>query len=412
MSKRRYELDWLRVIAVFMLIYFHSARVFDFGDFYVKNPSQSNVAEGFVAFLGIWAMPLLFFIAGASAFYALKRRSAGQFASERTKRLMIPFIFGMFFIAAPQIFMVFIQKAGNPTSFIAFWKFQFSVAPFTPIVAGKVGDASIVAATWEFTHLWFILYLFGFCLLALPLFQSIGSGHLRATRDKLAGFCLEHTWTIFLFALPLMLSNIAMFVMSQDFSRIFLIVPFVYGFIFYSDPRFGEAIDANYVRSFWIALVTTTALATVLLAGGFDPNAGGASALLWGPWVGLEAWLWIVAVVGLGRRRMNRRNAFLDWASEGSYPFYILHQLVVVLLAYWIVRLATGSVAKYLLLTTAALAGTVALLELIRRWAPTRYLFGMHARTKPATVPQGAAEPSADGAVALGAEAGDVDGAE
>lgn len=412
MSARRYELDWLRVIAVFMLIYFHSARVFDFGDFYVKNPSLSGVAEGFVAFLSIWAMPLLFFIAGASAFYALKRRSARQFASERTKRLLIPFIFGMFFIAAPQIFMVYIQKAGNPTSYIAFWKFQFSVAPFTPIVAGKVGDASIAASTWEFAHLWFILYLLGFCLLALPLFESIRAGRLGAVRDRLAKFCGEHTWAIFLFALPLMLSFITMFVMSQDLSRIFLIVPFVYGFVLYSDPRFGDAIDAMYVRSFWIAGVTTTALATLLLAGGFDVSAGGASALLWGPWIGLEAWLWIVAVVGLARRRMNRRNAFLDWASEGSYPFYILHQLVVVFLAYWIVQLAVPSVGKYLLLTTAALAVTVGLLELVRRWAPTRYLFGMHARVKPAAVPQGAAEPSAEGVVAFGVDVGDAEGEE
>jgi hypothetical protein len=57
-------LDWLRVLSVLLLVYFHSARVFDMGDFYVKNPTLSNGMEGFVAFVSLWFMPL-FFVAGA-----------------------------------------------------------------------------------------------------------------------------------------------------------------------------------------------------------------------------------------------------------------------------------------------------------------------------------------------------------
>ncbi|MHB8896781.1 MAG: acyltransferase family protein [Candidatus Geothermincolia bacterium] len=407
MGERRYELDWLRVIAILLLIYYHSARVFDEGSFYVKNQSLSGVWQAIVSLVGIWAMPLLFFIAGASVFFALRKRSSRQFASERSKRLAIPFLFGMIFIAAPQIYVVFIQKAGNPTSYIAFWKYQFSVPPLTTITAGRVGPAYIQAATWEPAHLWFIIYLFIFCIVTLPLLSSLRSGRLHGANDRFAGYCQRHRSGIFLFALPFMLAYISAFVMSENLSRFFLVVPFLYGFIVYSDPRFGEAVDRNYKLAFWIALVTTTAFALVVGIGGYDLAAGGAGAFLWGPWLGLEAWLWILAIIGLGRRRLNRGNAFLDYASEGSYPFYILHQTVLVFLAYGIVQIAMPSIAKYLLLSTAALVINVAIYDLIiRRWAPTRFLFGMHPRKKTAPVPEGIAEP----AVALEKDVGEIDG--
>ncbi len=45
-QERHYELDWLRVLAVLWLIYFHAAAVFyqgELGDFYIKNDLPSPV---------------------------------------------------------------------------------------------------------------------------------------------------------------------------------------------------------------------------------------------------------------------------------------------------------------------------------------------------------------------------------
>lgn len=42
-SERVYYIDWLRVIAVLLLILFHSARIFDIWDpFYAKNAATSS----------------------------------------------------------------------------------------------------------------------------------------------------------------------------------------------------------------------------------------------------------------------------------------------------------------------------------------------------------------------------------
>lgn len=105
-KERRHELDWLRVLAVLLLIYFHSARVFDFGDFYVKNGVLNKPLQAFVSFVDIWFMPLFFFIAGAASYFALRKRSGKQYAGERSKRLLVPFVFGTLVIAAPQVYCV------------------------------------------------------------------------------------------------------------------------------------------------------------------------------------------------------------------------------------------------------------------------------------------------------------------
>jgi glucan biosynthesis protein C len=88
-------------------------------------------------------------------------------------------------------------------------------------------------------------------------------------------------------------------------------------------------------------------------------------------------WFWLLALVGLGRKYLRFENRFLNYANEGSYPFYILHQTVIVLFAYLIFRWSWGIAPKYILLTTISLVTTVLVYELVRSNRPTRFLFGM-----------------------------------
>jgi Acyltransferase family len=374
MAERRHELDWMRVTAVLMLFFYHSARVFDFSDFYVKNPTLSLGADAFVFFLNIW-FPLFFFIAGASAWFALKKRSASQFASERTRRLLVPFVFGLLFLATPQVYCVYIQKAGNTASVAQFVRYLFSVPPLTAIVAGQVDEARIVAYTWEMAHLWFVAYLLLFALVCLPLFSSIKDGRLRGVRDGLAGFCDRTKWGIFLFGIPMALAGTG-FSIPEYLARMMFIVPFALGFILYSDGRFGRAIDRVGLISFVSALVLSGASGAVAAMDGLE--APGAAFIPVGILIGTTMWAWLLALVAGGRRLFGFTNSLLEYANDGSYPFYILHQTVLVAMALAIVELNVPWPVKYCLLLLGTLGITAAVYELlVRRWRPVRFLFGM-----------------------------------
>ena len=87
---RRKDIDWLRIFGILLLFPYHTARVFDANEAnYVENITKIRAGEVFMNVTWPWFMPLLFLLAGISAFYALKKRSGRAFIMERVQRLFI-----------------------------------------------------------------------------------------------------------------------------------------------------------------------------------------------------------------------------------------------------------------------------------------------------------------------------------
>ena len=158
--QRRYDLDWLRVLAVLLLLYFHTAALFytgDLGEFYVKNNRSSIEMECFVLFVHQWHMPLLFLLSGSATWFTLSFRTASEYVTERFKRLFIPFLFGTLVIIPPQVYYRLLSNSNYQNSYTQFYpQFFNGIRP---------------QGNFEWGHLWFIIYLFVFSLIALPLFS-------------------------------------------------------------------------------------------------------------------------------------------------------------------------------------------------------------------------------------------------
>ncbi len=115
--ERRYDVDWLRVIAVFSVIALHSAVIFSFGQFIVQHTQHTLTVDTIVTFFSIWVIPLLFVLAGAATKFSLDRRTSKEYSSERVKRLLVPFViwFVVPFVAANVFDWDFLfQLPGNP----------------------------------------------------------------------------------------------------------------------------------------------------------------------------------------------------------------------------------------------------------------------------------------------------------
>lgn len=119
---RVHYVDWLRVLAVLLLFPFHTLRVFNDEDFYAKALPVTEWLDGVLWFISIWHMPLLFFLAGCSTYLALGRRSAGQYALERTKRLLVPLVFGIFILIPPQTWYGARFNSGTPDPTATIWR--------------------------------------------------------------------------------------------------------------------------------------------------------------------------------------------------------------------------------------------------------------------------------------------------
>jgi len=102
-TERQHYIDWVRVFAFFLLIFFHCAMPFVTFSWEVKNAETSVALSRFIWWLHQWRLPLLFFISGVGIHFSLRRRSVLAFAGERFVRLFIPLLFAMFFTIPLQV---------------------------------------------------------------------------------------------------------------------------------------------------------------------------------------------------------------------------------------------------------------------------------------------------------------------
>jgi glucan biosynthesis protein C len=156
-TQRQTYLDWLRILSILGVLFFHSAMPYanEMG-WHIKNKETSNLLMESNMFLHLFRMPLLFFISGTVSYYMMQRRSTLSFIGMRFRRLFIPLLVGMFIIVPPQIYMERLNTGfeGN------YWDFYKTVFNFIPYPKGSL--------SWH--HLWFIAYLLIYDLLFAPLF--------------------------------------------------------------------------------------------------------------------------------------------------------------------------------------------------------------------------------------------------
>jgi peptidoglycan/LPS O-acetylase OafA/YrhL len=104
-SLRRYDLDWLRVLAILTVFIYHTTRFFNLGDWHVKNPVNYLGVDVLERFVEIWMMPLIFVISGASLFYALDKGGTARFLKDKVLRLLVPLVVGVFTFSILQVYL-------------------------------------------------------------------------------------------------------------------------------------------------------------------------------------------------------------------------------------------------------------------------------------------------------------------
>lgn len=87
---RRYDLDWLRIAAFGLLIFYHVGMFYVTWGFHVKSSHASPAAEPFMLLVNPWRLTLLFIISGSATRFMLDKMKPGAFAASRTLRLLVP----------------------------------------------------------------------------------------------------------------------------------------------------------------------------------------------------------------------------------------------------------------------------------------------------------------------------------
>ncbi|MEH1130541.1 acyltransferase family protein [Micromonospora sp. CPCC 206061] len=389
-AERRPELDAIRAFVVVGLVFFHSALIFDAeDDYYVKNPETTSAIMIAAGFAVVWAMPILFLIAGLGSWHSMRKRGPRGFAVERLLRLGVPLVFAtLTIIPIPQWLRLRAADPGYDESYprflLRFFDVHLDLGDFPFILDGE---------HFETGHLWFIVLLLAFSLMLAAVARLL-AGRAAQAGDRGAAAVTRHRGLVLLPAVPIAVIC-ALLGLEEAFagwSRWAYLLFFLFGFVLAADGRFRDAMRRDAVIAAVVGVAVFAAGMPLFLAVDepfteVTPLAMAARALF-----GVAGWCWVTGILGLLDRRRrrpapactgparppSRKARAYAYLGTAVLPLYILHQPIVVAVAYHVVRWDASIPVKYLAIVAASLALTVAAYDLLVRRTPvTRFLFGM-----------------------------------
>jgi glucan biosynthesis protein C len=373
---RRNDLDWLRLIAIVILLLYHTGMWFNTWGWHVKNSETTTAFNYWMVWLHYWRMPLLLFISGAGTYMALGKRTPGQFAQERFKRLFVPVVFGMFVIVPPQIYYEKIASYDN------YWDFYKTVLEFVPYPMGSF--------SWH--HLWFVVYLLIYSLLLLPFLIYLRSPRSLVFRDRATRLMSSAAGMLLIPIAVLFITQVLLRPYFPDETHdltdvafiVFYLCFFAFGMIFYADQRLWNAAGVNR-NKLLIASASVLAVFYFLYI-----NQRGLIEMPWSQETAETAfdvsaiflsWSVLITVIAFGQHYLTKPHPILPYVNEGLYPFYILHQTVIIAIGYYICQYDWSIAAKFWTIAFLTLISCVGFyLTIIRPFNVVRVLFGLKAK--------------------------------
>jgi hypothetical protein len=374
-TERRYELDWIRVLAILVVFLYHSTRFFNLVDWHVKNINTYVWMEIWNIFATRWMMPLFFIISGASLFYAIGKSGGwSKFYVDKFLRLMIPVLLASVTHSALQVYLERLTHGQFSGSF-----FSFLPQYFSGIYLGIGMPGNFV---FHGMHLWYLFFLFIYSLACCPLFIWLkGSGRLILNRimalSAIPG--LMYLWfSIPLLIMEALIPEAVLSAGSGGWGFLYYIWFLIAGFMIVSSERLQQQIK----NQRWISLLLGLVLSTLYLYQLFSP-----SRIAFPAWIGdwiytllsiFSAWSWLFAILGFGMRFLSFNRPLLQYANEGVLPFFILHQTVLLGIGYFVMTWQIHDFLKWAIVFTSSFIVIIALYTLlIRKLDLFRFLFGM-----------------------------------
>ncbi len=377
---RIHYIDWLRAAAVVGVVVYHSLKPFGTTKWHINNAERSGLLTTALLVFETFGLGLLFLLAGASARFALRRRSPQAFLLERGRRILVPFVVGTLLLTPPMMYVAAVHEGSTSESFLTFlaawpagaiaWALETGISPRLFSVG---------------FHLWFLGYLFSFSALGLPVFKLLSSVRGQTLLDAL-GRAARWPGATLAFALLITLPPLVLLPLAPDqfdwwqfgwYAAYFLV-----GYVLYGDDRLVTAARRDFIPALLVALATLAGLLVLDFNGWVASHEGvgysyDPTYLLMVVMYAVGGWAWTLVMLNVGLRLQAFQRPLPRAAGEAVLPLYILHQPVVLLVTSIVVTWPLGLLSKALIVIAASLAGSIAITAALLRATPARILLGV-----------------------------------
>jgi glucan biosynthesis protein C len=347
MIARHHGMDWLRIGAFALLILYHIAMVFAPWDYHVKSVHVANWLVLPMLATNAWRLTLLFVVSGYASRALLARSpGVGNFLADRSWRLLLPLAFGIAVIVPPQAGVELVTKHGYAASLPSFWLqdyFRFSHI------------AGLALPSWN--HLWFVGYLWVYTV-ALALVALLVKPRVQHLFDRAfsgpAVLLLPLGWAACVHGWWFTMAAETHRLLADPIAHLTFLPAFLFGFGLAGSPATMRAIAR------WAPLGAAVAVAGYLTIAAIELAATPASRALY-PVYGIahacEQWGAIVALIGVAERWGRRDHPWRSTLTEAVFPFYLVHQTVIVVAMALLLPAGLSGVAEFAILLAATVAG-------------------------------------------------------
>lgn len=378
-APRRLDLDWIRIAAFGLLIAYHVGMYYVTWDWHIKSPHASEAIEPAMLALNPWRLSLLFFVSGCATAFLLgdtPRAGLAPIAWRRSIFLLVPLVFGMLVIVPPQSYFEVVDKLGFAQDYPAFWRRYLAGDPSFCDAKG-----CLRVPTWN--HLWFVVYLWTYTMLAIvaraiPCSSRVAAWLRRVLAD----------WRLWL--LPCLMLALARAVLLPRFGSThallgdwynhaqYLLV-FGLGHVLARDDNAWTRIERWRWRTLLAAAVGYGALLGYVLSFSASHRPPEGLRIVMRADDALLQWSAILAVLGWGRRLLGRigDSAARRYLGNAVFCWYLVHQTVIIVAAHELRRFDLAPLIEGLTLFLVTVAACALSYELLRRMPGVRVLFGI-----------------------------------
>ena len=363
--------DNLRAAVVLCLVPFHTARIFDVETWHIKDAARSVAADAIVGSFNAFAMPTLFLAAGFAAWGSLASRTLPGFVRERAARLMVPLAIGIVVFVLPQVYWERIAPASPAT--MSPQRTSEGFLAFVP----QFFDCCYPAANFSYHHLWFLLYLFVTAVVLAPVLLAMRRWPAAGPLARLRGAAARRA--LVLLALPPVVAEV---LLRPHFPSTHALVDdwanhahfglaFLAGAVLAASPATAARLARWGPSLLWVgAHLLAIALVNALVWRFLDGTA-------WIVFRTVTECLLVGGLFGTFRRYLDRQTPVLTRFAPLAMPFYLVHQTVIVGLAFLLLGWQAGVPAKFAVIAAVAMISSLAFAAGVARVPALRWMVGL-----------------------------------
>jgi peptidoglycan/LPS O-acetylase OafA/YrhL len=369
---RRLDLDWLRIAAFGILIFYHVGMFYVSWDWHVKSSRAGPAIEPLMMLVNPWRLTLLFIISGAATRFMADKTPTVRLLVSRMGRLWPPLILAVLVVVPPQSYFEVVEQAAYRGGFLDFY-------PRYLTASGGWCDADGCLITPTYNHMWFVAYLILYTLVLVALLPLLRRAP-KWPSVLIAGPGLFLTPWLFLAALRLILAPV--FGQTHELWNDGYLHPlyfgaFLFGFFIARHDRFFADCERYRYAALVLAVAAYayTQVSRLVIGDGARPDWFGPA---WQAAHELHAWAAMLAAFGFAHRHLRGTDTPLRrYLAEAIFPFYLLHQTIIVVAGHFLDALGLPLGLEASLLVALTTAGCFATYEVARRSGPLRRWFGI-----------------------------------